>query len=405
MAQQGESSDAAVIGQSFVDAMYTSSTHPHVVVLESTYRGDIDGPGDRPPNAAEDLWLSTVDGRYSSHPIPIRVGTLHNMQTFHVHKDILTKAHWFQKALSGGFKEADEQLIDLPEEDPAIFHFLVAFLYEERFDPIRAAASVLEPLLDKGKGVSIEPDPAEDAGSGSSSSSSSSSYNSNSSGSAWQRRRRTRGVANSNDGGHEKRPGIHRPGCQCPLCITRQDASRCWQCGARRLRNNNHNQRRPTGLLTPGRRPGIHVDVTRPLAANDAPPRIEGEDMQTWLLAYELNLDVYICANRYLMDDFRNAVMRSCIDMLETAGTDAAHPRVLRLCRKLFAGVPETDPLLKMVLARVGFLQPMLWKRAPEETSEFLVENPGLAAAILRETVMRHEATSQRPDLPSMEGA
>jgi hypothetical protein len=142
-------------------------------------------------------------------------------------------------------------------------------------------------------------------------------------------------------------------------------------------------------------------------ATGGAPPsdavRIDGEDMRTWLMAYELNLDVYICANRYLMDDFRKSVMRSCIDMLETAGTDAAHPQVLRLCRKLYAGVPEDDALLKMVLARVGFLQPTLWKRTPEETSEFLVENPELAAAILRETVMRHEANPGVPYLPSME--
>ncbi|KAK7421970.1 hypothetical protein QQX98_001965, partial [Neonectria punicea] len=121
--------------------MDAPSTHQHVVVLNSTYQEDINALEERPLNAAEDLWLSTVDGRYSSHPIPIRVGTLHNMQTFHVHRDILTKAHWFQTALDGGFREADEQLIDLPEEDPAIFHFLVAFLYEERFDPIRSAAS------------------------------------------------------------------------------------------------------------------------------------------------------------------------------------------------------------------------------------------------------------------------
>lgn len=35
------------------------------------------------------------------------------------------------------------QQIDLPEEDPALFHFLVAFLYEKRFEPIAPVASVL----------------------------------------------------------------------------------------------------------------------------------------------------------------------------------------------------------------------------------------------------------------------
>lgn len=138
---------------------------------------------------------------------------------------------------------------------------------------------------------------------------------------------------------------------------------------------------------------------------HDHTVRIQGEDLRTWLLAYELNLDIYICANRFLMDDFRKAVMRSCVDMLETAGADAAQTEVLQLTKKLYSSVPEIDPLLKMVLARVGFLQPLLWKRAPEETSEFLVSNPELAAAILRETVMRHDAISGIAALPSMEHA
>lgn len=44
--------------------------------------------------------------------------------------------------------------------------------------------------------------------------------------------------------------------------------------------------------------------------------------------------------------------------MLESAGTDAAVPQVLFLCKRLWKGLPESDPLLKMVFARVGFLQP-----------------------------------------------
>ncbi|KAF7544198.1 hypothetical protein G7Z17_g10153 [Cylindrodendrum hubeiense] len=391
-----------------VDTMNGPSARPNVVVLDCTYQEDIDALKEKPLNAAEDLWLSTVDGRYSSPPIPVRVGSLHNMQTFYVHRDVLVKAQWFRKALCGGFREADEQVIDLPEEDPAIFHFLVAFLYEDRFHPIMPAANALEPTPDKGKGRDIEPETPDGSDSGSSSSSSSSSHNSDTSGIRWQQRnRRTRGAVDGGAGpSREKHPGMHRPGCHCPQCTLRHDNSRCWQCGARRLRSNNHPQ--PPGgrgLLPHQQRPGMTVNMTQPLPANAPSYHIRGEDMQTWLMAYELNLDVYICANRYLMDGFRTAVMRSCIDMLETAGTDAAHPQVLRLCQKLFDGVPERDPLLKMVLARVGFLQPMLWKRAPEETTQFLVESPELAAAILRETVMRHEATSSRPDLPSMENS
>lgn len=44
--------------------------------------------------------------------------------------------------------------------------------------------------------------------------------------------------------------------------------------------------------------------------------------------------------------------------MLESAGTDAAVPPVLFLCKRLWEGLPESDPLPKMVFARVGFLQP-----------------------------------------------
>lgn len=60
-----------------------------------------------------------------------------------VHRDILLKSEWFRTALCGRFKEATEQAIDLPDEDPAIFHFLVAFLYENRYKPIRPASSAL----------------------------------------------------------------------------------------------------------------------------------------------------------------------------------------------------------------------------------------------------------------------
>lgn len=131
--------------------------------------------------------------------------------------------------------------------------------------------------------------------------------------------------------------------------------------------------------------------------------RIKGEDMSTWLMAYELNLDVYICANKFLLDDFKEKIARVAIDMLETAGSDAAHVKVLRLCRKLYDGVSDNDPLLKMVLARIGFLQSTLWKGAPEETNRFLVENPELAVLILRETVTRREDDYHGRTLPSME--
>lgn len=120
-------------------------------------------------------------------------------------------------------------------------------------------------------------------------------------------------------------------------------------------------------------------------------------------MAYELNIDVYICANKFLLDDFKQKISRVAIDMLETAGSDAANVQVLRLCRKLYDGVSDNDALLKMVFARIGFLQSILWKRAPEETNEFLVENPEVAVLILKETVTRREDDFHGRTLPSME--
>lgn len=397
-AESAESAGSTVTVHTLADAM--GVPQPQVIVIDRVYEEEKE---EHLPSTTEDLWVSSADGRYCSAPVPIRVGPLNNMQTFYVHKDILVQAEWFRKALCGNFREASEQFIDLPEEDPAIFHFLVAFLYEGYYEPIKPAASVLEPEVDKGKGIEVDPEPAE----ASDSSSSSSSSSSGSSGTSWRRRRRARQTRHAEaEETQEKHPGHHRPGCSCPRCLARRDFSRCWQCGAQRSREGNTPVPVPYGRGAPRR--GIHPPgvfpppVSIPMPPQQSQPeRITGEDLRTWFLAYELNLDVYICATRYLMDDFRKAVMRSCVDMLETAGWDAAQPKVMHLCRKLYRSVPEVDDLLKMVMARVGFLQPLLWKRAPVETSEFLVSNPELAAIILRETVMRHSQPTA--DLPSME--
>lgn len=124
--------------------------------------------------------------------------------------------------------------------------------------------------------------------------------------------------------------------------------------------------------------------------------------MRTWLMEYELNLDVYICANKFLLDDFKVKVARVAIDMLETAGSDAATIEVLELCTKLYDGVDDKDPLLKMVFARVGFLQTALWRTAPLETNNFLCENPEVGALILKEMALRGEG-DLRSGMPSME--
>lgn len=82
--------------------------------------------------------------------IPIRVGT--HAETFHVHRNILTKSEYFRKALDGEFKEAAAQAIDLPEEDPSLFEFIIAFLYEGKYCPLRPVAEIIVNEPEKGKG-------------------------------------------------------------------------------------------------------------------------------------------------------------------------------------------------------------------------------------------------------------
>lgn len=64
-------------------------------------------------------------------------------ETFYVHRDVLVKSEYFRKALNGDFQEAERQAIDLPEEETAIFSFLVAYLYEGKYEPIRSVADAL----------------------------------------------------------------------------------------------------------------------------------------------------------------------------------------------------------------------------------------------------------------------
>lgn len=142
-----------------------------------------------------------------------------------------------------------------------------------------------------------------------------------------------------------------------------------------------------------------------PTSPSDTEARIKGEDMRTWLIAYELNIDVYICADRYMLDGFKDKISRVTIDTLESAGPDAAQVEVLRLCRKIYDGVGDDDPLLRMVFARVGFLQPTLWKTYPEETGAFLLANPEVATLMLKETSIRREEDFSGAHLPSMERA
>ena len=126
------------------------------------------------------------------------------------------------------------------------------------------------------------------------------------------------------------------------------------------------------------------------------------EDLRTWAMAYSLSVEVYVCADRYLMPDFKNCVSTTIINNFEIAGLDAALPTVLQSCKTLQAGLSPMDPLLKKVFARVGFLQARLWKNFPDETATFFVENPELATVIMKEMIERREEDI-KDDLPAME--
>ncbi|KAK3397612.1 hypothetical protein B0T20DRAFT_438724 [Sordaria brevicollis] len=444
------------------------SRAPDVMVLESMPEESNSRNREAILNPKEDLWLSTADGRYNSTMIPLLVGEAPRVQTFYVHKQILLKVEYFKRALCGSFRESETQSIELPEEDPETFHFLVAFLYEGKYEPLKPAASALVADQQKGKGR----DSAETNGvTGGIDSENNNSEDSDldtdlSAAPAQrqrerQRRRQQRERQREWDRVNGKHPGRHRPNCGCPRCVV-EPGPPCWSCHAPRSPvppPGNGGAYTPTGTRPPfppgpdyHHRPyldrllheglGTAADRRRArarLAAAAPPPPppppppadsylTEGNtrlttaaDLRTWLLCYEHTLSVYILANKFLLDDFKAEIARHAIDLLESAGTDAAVPQVLFLCKKLWEGLPESDPLLKMVFARVGFLQPWRSRRGgytevnrngkrrrsqdggmgtaekemdgetEPETGDWLHQNPEIVTAVLMEMAARRE--------------
>ncbi|KAH8792573.1 hypothetical protein BGZ57DRAFT_750520 [Hyaloscypha finlandica] len=416
---RGSGQPAAERGERSLDAAMRapSTTTPEVVVLdyveEEVKVKEIADP-------RQDLYLSTVDGRYSSPIIPVRVGP--HAETFPIHKDILTKSEYFRKALDGEFREAGDQAIDLPEEDPDIFSFVVAFLYEEKFVPIKPMAMALVTEPDKGKGRE-----ADDTNSGSED-------GTDSGGSASDERHyliststRSRRRAQARRRRQErawvqsqlKAPGRHRPDCTCASCTSENISPACWSCGAARRPM----PPRPRGYPPPGAQPVIirngyphpqgprNRDRERERRRNSRnnvvmveepilEERMSQEDLHTWSLAYTLSIDVYVCADRYLMQDFKRCISAFIVNSFEVAGLYASIPAVLKSCKTLQQGVSPMDPLLKKVFARVGFLQARMWKNYQEETQSFFAENPDLAFLIMKEMVERRELDIE-DDLPA----
>ncbi|CZT47415.1 related to putative protein [Rhynchosporium secalis] len=401
-----------------------STTTPDVVVLDSV-REEVKPKELIDPR--KDLWLTTADGRYNSSIIPVRVGI--HAETFPIHKDILCKSEYFRRALEGEFKEAGDQAIDLPEENPDTFSFIVAYLYEGKFSPIKSLSTVLVPDVDKGKGreESNDGNSESDSATDSEGSASDARYDPlildrtpAKEGSLRSQRRRDDRRRRAFEQSLRKVPGRHRAGCGCDACSVETRGPPCWSCGSSRNpppprhplpipgpipmgRNGypppQHQRPRDRERRRGARPPGGPLPIPEALVTEE---HMSQEDIRTWALAYSLSIDVYVCAERYLMLDFKAAIAAYVIDSFEIAGVEAAIPTVLQSCQTLHSGVSALDPLLKRVFARVGFLQAKLWKQFPEETQIFFTENPDLAILIMKEMVERREE-DKRDVLPPME--
>ncbi|RAL63259.1 hypothetical protein DID88_004336 [Monilinia fructigena] len=398
-------------GETSLDAAMRapSTTTPDVIVLSFL---DEEKKIKEVADPKRDLWVSSLDGRYSSPMIPIRVGA--HAQTFYVHRDILTKSEYFRKALDGEFIEAAAQAIDLPEEDPTLFEFVIAFLYESKYSPLRPVAEIIVVEPEKGKGREHN---ADGNASGSDDGTDSGTASDESARSRRRRESRRRRQERAWEQRQRKEPGRHRPDCNCASCTLESFGPTCWNCGVTRRipppRNRWMNGLPPppqpmqavgrNGYPQPPgprdrRRGSRNNTVDEPLAEE----RMSQEDLRTWSIAYSISVDVYVCAERYLMQDFKSCVAAFIVNNFEIAGSDAALPSVLNSCKALYDGVSSMDPLLKKIFARVGFLQARLWKRYPEETSRFFLENPELSTLILKEMAERREE-DVKDDLPAMD--
>ncbi|KAF3007879.1 hypothetical protein E8E13_010949 [Curvularia kusanoi] len=77
---------------------------------------------------------------------------------FIVHKDLLTyHSEFFRSALSGNFKEAAEQTVPLPEDDPDTFEFFVHWLYHKDL-PMKdnASTDLLQDWTSEDNGGNLE---------------------------------------------------------------------------------------------------------------------------------------------------------------------------------------------------------------------------------------------------------
>lgn len=366
---------------------------------------------------------------------------------------MLKEEEYFKTALEGRFIESSNQAMDFPEEDPTVFSFIVAWLYEHDFKPLVSASTQI--VVDK-KGKATErsftahnsPSKANpliggdlhdrershsrDARSQSDSDSlSDRSIRSNNSARVRSRRAaELRRRQSDLDAYYRKDITRHRPDCTCASCVDNARHTSCYNCGAppprrqpppRRFHANGLPVHQPPPHMRP---PGLMVYNEPFIVIEDHPrgrngllgragrrergiqelipeERMDTEDLRTWVAMYELSIDVYICAERYLMEGLKECVAIFLTDNFERAGMDAAQPAVLQSCTKLFRGVRESDEFVKRVFARTGFLLARLWRNYPQETHEWYMENSDVGVRLTKEMVSRREVDS-KDDLPPM---
>lgn len=71
----------------------------------------------------------TNNDRYRGF-IEVKVGEGEKQETFDVHEALITpRSLFFKKAMSGSWKESEDRIVNLPEEDPEIFKIYVHHLY------------------------------------------------------------------------------------------------------------------------------------------------------------------------------------------------------------------------------------------------------------------------------------
>lgn len=118
--------------------------------------------------------------------------------------------------------------------------------------------------------------------------------------------------------------GRHRPDCQCATCVSELIGPACWSCGASRRPpppRNGYPPGPPPVIIGPNGYPRPHPPHPRReqrrrgsrnnVAMVEEPiveERMSREDLRTWSLAYTLSIDVYVCAERYCLQDFKACI-------------------------------------------------------------------------------------------------